>query len=135
MSSDETKVNQALQEFASSLAEQPAWIGLLKYEYSKNPKRMDKFDFVWSHSINDAEAAYHTHILALRAIEALAAMKYGNFQYTIQAGGSGIYIIVNLLDTWILAISYLNVGVISLDAVIESILADFQMITDAIYLK
>lgn len=75
--------------------------------------------------LKDELVASGTYAHAMEAIEMLESMKHGTFQYSITIGSDGIYFIFHLNDTYLLGVSYQWVGVSSIDAVVEGVLANF----------
>src|SRR5271165_1640743 len=121
----DSQIADALQKFNSSLPKPAKWIVLLKRD-GGFLSRVGEYMTYLPPPLKDELVAFYTHAHAMAEIEMLDGLKHGTFQYSISIGSKGIYIIVNLNDTYILGISYQWSGVRSFDETIEAILANFM---------
>jgi len=131
---DINKVNQALTKFGDLLSEKPVWMLLIrrngevitqigKYEHLVHSETILKEGTIasWIKSHSEHE------------IEMLDQLDHGNLQYTITVGTQGVFVILHLHGGFLIGISYHNIGIVSLDALADSIIMHFTKIIDALY--
>jgi hypothetical protein len=126
------RMKAALNEFALSLSDTPKWVGLMKHE-GDFLVEIGEFRFYEDLLLSKEEVVRKTQSTALRTRDMLEDMHHGNLQLSLHMAGAGFYIVVNLIDTWLLGISYHGPDegcCSSIDALLESIMANFQMIRD-----
>ena len=122
---DKERVNQALEIFRSSLPTPPVWVMLIRTRDGRALGRAGEFrDIYPTHpQLEDDFVASLTHAHAEHEYETLQKLEHGNFQFSVNVGGNGLHIVINLVDAYVLAISYLRVGIQgSLDSLLDRIL-------------
>src|SRR5579859_3789017 len=61
--------------------------------------------------LEDDYVASLVHTFAEQEYETLDKLKHSNFQFCVNMGGSGLLILVNLMDAYVLAISYRHASI------------------------
>lgn len=119
-------VTDALHQLSDALAEKPVWLILLSRQGEVVGKYGD-FKFAFP-PLTDTQVSDATMTHALQEIDMLDRTHHGTFQSSIHFGGDGTFIIVHLVDQYLLGISYYSIGINSLDAVVESVFANWHHI-------
>jgi hypothetical protein len=124
---DKLRVNQALETFFRGLSTPPAWVMLIRSKDGEALGRVGQFRDVYpTHPpLEDNFVASLTYAHAEHEYDMLKKLEHGNFQFSMSVGGNGPYIMINLMDAYVLAISYLRGGIQgSLDSFFDYIFTD-----------
>jgi hypothetical protein len=128
---DKEIIKQALQTFCDNLAEKPVWAILIRRN-GELLARVGDNAYVDPWALDYDLMARLTQSHSLHEVDFLDKTRMEDFEFSINAGRVGVYIVVNLLDAYFVGISYKNIGIRSYDAVIDSIHEHFYALLEAI---
>jgi hypothetical protein len=128
---DKSKIDQALDTLIHALPSVPDTVILVTRE-GRFLSRIGELPTRIFNSVDDNQIAVLIQSHALNQIEMLDGLNLDNYQFSVSIGGSGIILIFHLNDTYLLGISFYT-KIVSVEAVIESVLENFQPLLDALY--
>jgi hypothetical protein len=128
---DKTRAQEALQNLIGLLPERPKWVVLLKRS-GELVVRAGEFTNVRAPFLNENLVAVATRDQALNEIQMLEKIQQGTFQFSISIGSEGVYFVFHLNDTYLLGLSYQDVGVQSFDAIVHKVVTNFYSLLETL---
>lgn len=129
------RIRKALHEFALSLADKPKWVGLMEYE-GDFLIDIGEFAPLTGNKPNKQDVIRETQAIALKTIDGLSDIEHGILQMSLHITENSAYAILNMVDHWLLGISYHGAGegccCRSFDALINTAMDSHQSILEAI---
>jgi hypothetical protein len=106
---DIERIKNSLNEFALSLADKPKWVGLMRHE-GDFLIEVGKFERVAGNIATKDDIVRETQRAALASRKTMITINQGNLQLSIHLGTESVYVIINLIDKWLVGISYHGAG-------------------------
>jgi hypothetical protein len=130
---DIERIKNSLNEFAFSLTDKPKWVGLMKHEGDLLIE-VGQFEHLAGNTPNKEDIVRETQRAALAAQNTMFTIDYGNLQLSIHLGTESVYVIINLIDKWLVGISYHGAGegccITSFDALLEGTTGYLSILDD-----
>jgi hypothetical protein len=129
------RIRKALNDFALALADKPKWVGLMEYE-GDFLIDIGELAPLTGNKPNKQDVIRETQNIALKSIDGLSDIDHGILQISIHLTENSAYAILNIIDHWLLCISYHGLGegccCKSFDALIDTAMDNYQRILEAI---